>query len=254
MTQPVLPHQAAPAKKRVAIVQSNYIPWKGYFDLINSVDEFILFDDMQYTRRDWRNRNKIKTPQGTAWLTIPVEVKGKYFQKIRDTHINDPAWAENHWQTIRHFYGKAAHFAEYKAALEELYLGCRETLLSLVNYRFLSAICGMLGIRTKLTWSMQYCVPEGKTERLVSLCKQAAADCYLSGPAARDYIEPELFAAAGVELSYFDYDGYPAYRQLYPPFIHEVTVLDVILNEGAEARKYMRSFHLSGEAAQTKVG
>ncbi|MDX2231897.1 MAG: WbqC family protein [Leptolyngbyaceae cyanobacterium bins.349] len=86
--------------KKVAIVQSNYIPWKGYFDLINSVDEFILYDDMQYTRRDWRNRNQIKTASGLMWLTIPVQVKGKYYQKIRETQISDPTWAQEHWRSI----------------------------------------------------------------------------------------------------------------------------------------------------------
>src|SRR5438046_4323553 len=95
--------------RKAAIVQSNYIPWKGYFDLIRRVDEFILYDDVQYTRRDWRNRNLIKTPQGLRWLTIPVEVKGKYYQSIRDTKIADPVWAASHWQTIVHNYGRAPH-------------------------------------------------------------------------------------------------------------------------------------------------
>ncbi len=232
------PNQA----KRVAIVQSNYIPWKGYFDLINSVDEFILFDDMQYTRRDWRNRNKIKTPQGTAWLTIPVEVKGRYFQKIHETLVSDPDWAREHWKTIKQFYCKAASFPEYKDRLEEIYLGCRETSLSLINCRFLTAMCDILGITTKLTWSMDYAPAEGKTERLVSLCKQAGAGIYISGPAARQYIEPEFFQNEGIELLYFDYAGYPEYRQLFPPFAHDVTMLDLILNEGREAPKYMKSF------------
>ncbi|MGP0074386.1 MAG: WbqC family protein [Bryobacteraceae bacterium] len=232
---------ASPAK-RVAISQSNYIPWKGYFDLINSVDEFILFDDMQYTRRDWRNRNKIKVPQGTTWLTIPVEVKGKYFQKIRDTVVSDPDWSRNHWKTIQTFYVNALHFGDYKHLFENLYLGCEEKSLSLINHRFLTAICRELGICTKLTWSMQYSMAEGKTERLVSLCKQAHAGVYISGPSARDYIRPELFHQEGIELVYFDYAGYPEYRQLYPPFEHAVSVVDLLLNEGPEAAKYMRSF------------
>src|SRR5215510_8709820 len=100
--------------KKVAIVQSNYIPWKGYFDLINSVDEFILFDDMQYTKRDWRNRNRIKTPDGVAWLTIPVAVKGKYHQRIADTLVSDPSWIASHWKTIRHCYARAPYFAVYR--------------------------------------------------------------------------------------------------------------------------------------------
>ena len=96
--------------KKVAIVQSNYIPWKGYFDMIASVDEFILYDDMQFTRRDWRNRNLIKTPTGLQWLTIPVKVKGKFEQKIRETEIEGHDWAKTHWQSLVHNYGKAKHF------------------------------------------------------------------------------------------------------------------------------------------------
>jgi hypothetical protein len=236
------PGKLPAAGKRVAIVQSNYIPWKGYFDLVNSADEFILFDDVQYTRRDWRNRNKIKTPQGTAWLSIPVEVKGKYLQKIRETAVSDRDWPRNHWRTICQFYSKATHFSDYKDTLEELYLGSSETSLSLINYRFLNAICKLLGIRTKLSWSMEYSIAEGKTERLVSLCRQAGAAVYISGPAAREYMQPELFEQEGIRLEYFDYGGYPEYRQLYPPFVHEVSVLDLLLNEGTGAPKYMKTF------------
>src|ERR1700754_2429408 len=98
--------------KRVAIVQSNYIPWKGYFDLIAAVDEFILYDDMQYTRRDWRNRNQIKTPLGVQWMTVPVQVKGKYYQKIKDTEIDGIDWAEAHWRLLAQNYRRAAHFNE----------------------------------------------------------------------------------------------------------------------------------------------
>ena len=229
-------------KKRVAILQSNYIPWKGYFDLMRSVDEFILYDDMQYTRRDWRNRNRIKTPQGAAWLTIPVDVKGKYLQKIRETTVSDSRWAQNHWKSIRQFYSRARYFSEYQEILEELYLGCHETSLSLINHRFLVGICRLLGISTKVTWSMQYSIPEGRTEKLVGLCKQAGATLYLSGPSARDYIQPELFAREGIELVYFNYSGYPEYNQLYPPFVHEVSVIDLLLNEGPAATRFMKSF------------
>jgi hypothetical protein len=228
--------------KKVAIVQSNYIPWRGYFDLIGSVDEFILYDDMQYTRRDWRNRNIIKTARGPAWLTIPVEVRGKYFQKIRETVISDRAWAADHWKTIVHNYSKAEFFDLYKDFFEALYLGSEERLLSQVNFRFLSAICGLLGIGTKLSWSMDYRLDEGKTERLVGLCKQAGATQYLSGPAAKDYMDEALFEREGIAVCYMDYSGYPEYRQLFPPFEHGVTVLDLIFNEGPDATKYMKSF------------
>ena len=132
--------------KRVAIVQSNYIPWKGYFDMIDMVDEFILYDDAQYTRRDWRNRNKIKTSSGLQWLTIPVEVKGKYHQKIKDVVINHPDWTKKHWAAITHNYSKANFFKDFKSLFEELYLGCEEKYLSVINYRFIIAINQMLGI------------------------------------------------------------------------------------------------------------
>src|SRR5712691_7293210 len=120
------------ARKSVAIIQSCYIPWKGYFDLVASVDEFILYDDRQFTRRDWRNRNRIKTPRGTQWLTIPVETKGRYHQRIDETMIGDPRWAELHWETIRHNYAAAAHFARYRPLLEELYRSAGDRRLSAV--------------------------------------------------------------------------------------------------------------------------
>jgi len=108
--------------KKIAISQSNYIPWKGYFDMIAAVDEFILYDDMQYTRRDWRNRNQIKTPQGVHWLTVPVLVKGKYYQKIKDTQIDGADWALVHWKSLIQNYRATPHFNDIAAWLEPLYL------------------------------------------------------------------------------------------------------------------------------------
>lgn len=228
--------------KKVAIVQSNYIPWKGYIDLINLVDEFVLFDDMQYTRRDWRNRNVIKTAAGLKWLTIPVAVKGNYLQKINDTRVSDPAWARRHWETIVHSYSKATHFAHYREVFESLYLNCAETYLSQINYAFLSAICKILGIDTRITWSTDYASAAGKTERLVSICKQAGATSYISGPSARDYLDGTLFNDANISLDYIDYDSYPEYKQLFPPFAHQVSIIDLIFNEGPDARNFMKSF------------
>lgn len=228
--------------KKVAISQSNYIPWKGYFDLINSVDEFILYDDMQYTKRDWRNRNLIKSPSGLIWLTIPVQVKGKYLQKIKDTIVIDRQWAQDHWRSIVHNYSKANWFAAYKEPFEELYRGMEESFLSRINYRFISAICQVLSINTKLSWSMDYELVEGKTERLVDLCRQAGATEYLSGPAAKSYMDEELFSQVGLAVRYMDYSGYPEYQQLYPPFAPSVSILDLIFNEGPNATKYMKSF------------
>jgi WbqC-like protein family len=228
--------------KTLAVVQSNYIPWKGYFDLLNMVDEFILFDTVQYTRRDWRNRNRVKGPNGAIWLTIPVEVKGRYFQKINETVISDPTWGRAHWKTVLHNYSKAEYFHAYKERFEELYLGSNERYLSRINYRFLVAICEILGINTRITWSTEYRLLEGKTERIVDLCKQAGATEYLSGPTAKRYTDEELFEKEGIVLRYMDYSGYPEYRQLFPPFDHRVSIIDLIFNEGPAATKCMKSF------------
>jgi hypothetical protein len=227
--------------KRVAIVQSCYIPWKGYFDLVNLVDEFILYDDRQYTRRDWRNRNRIKTPQGTQWLTIPVEVKGRYHQRIDETLVSDPDWAERHWKTLQHAYAAAPCFDDYRGLVDGLYADPGGPFLSKINRRFLEALCGVLGIETKLSWSTDYDAEGAKTNRLVSLCLAAGAKVYLSGPRAREYLEEERFAEAGIVLEYMDYDDYPEYPQLHPPFDHNVTILDLIFNTGAAAPGYLKS-------------
>jgi hypothetical protein len=225
--------------KRVAIIQSNYIPWKGYFDLIAAVDELILYDDMQYTRRDWRNRNKIKTPQGLHWLTVPVQVKGRYNQRIRDVEIADPDWGTQHWTTLTHNYRKAAYFDEIAAWLAPLFEKNYKDL-SQLNRCFIETVAGQLGIRTSISNSWDYRLVEGKTERLVDLCVQAGATEYVSGPAAKDYVEEDLFAKAGIALTWFDYSGYPQYPQLWGPFEHHVTVLDLLFNCGRDARHYLR--------------
>ena len=228
--------------KKIAILQSNYIPWKGYFDLINMVDEFVLYDDMQYTRRDWRNRNMIKTPQGLKWLSIPVDVKGKYFQRINETLISDLNWADRHWQTIKQFYSKSPYFKEYKHFFEAIYLDNTETHLSKINFQFIQLINWILGINTKITWSSDYELLEGQTIRLLGICQQAGAGVYLSGPAARDYFDESLAEQMGIKVQWMDYSSYSEYSQFHPPFEHGVTILDLIFNEGPNATKFMKSF------------
>lgn len=227
-------------KNKIAIIQSNYIPWKGYFDIIAKVDEFILYDDVQYTRRDWRNRNKIKTPNGTQWLTVPVKVKGKYSQTIRDTEIDGSGWAKKHWNTIVHNYHRAAHFEEIASIFKPLYLETDYLYLSDLNKTFIKAVCSYLDINTKISNSWDYTMVKGKTERLVSLCEQTGGVEYISGPAAKDYIDEQIFAHRGITLTWYDYDGYPEYNQLWNEFIHSVTILDLLFNCGKDAPRYMK--------------
>ncbi|MBY2944191.1 MULTISPECIES: WbqC family protein [Rhizobium] len=226
--------------KKVAIVQSNYIPWKGYFDMIAAVDEFILYDDMQYTRRDWRNRNQIKTPQGIQWLTVPVQVKGKYHQKIRETEIEGTEWANAHWKNLIQNYRRAPYFEEIAVWLEPVYLNEPPSHLSPLNRRFIEAICNYLSIQTAISNSWDYTLVEGKTERLAALCAQAGGTEYVSGPAAKDYVDEEVFKERGIELTWFDYAGYPEYPQLWAGFTHGVTILDLLFNCGKDAHHYMR--------------
>ena len=231
-----------PTRKKVAILQSSYIPWKGYFDMINMVDEFILYDDMQYTTRDWRNRNKIKTPTGTAWLTIPVRHDSRD-QSINESVILDNKWAVKHWRTIAQTYAKSPFFKVYKDELENIYMSPISDHLSLVNHRFIQFVCKQLDINAKISWSSDYVLVPGKSERLVQLVLDAGGAEYLSGPAGQDYIFPSVFEEAGVKLEWMNYGGYPEYPQLGPaPFEHGVTVLDLLFNTGPAAPRFMKSF------------
>ena len=233
--------------KRVAIVQSNYIPWKGYFDLIAHVDEFILYDEVQYTRRDWRNRNKIKTPQGLQWLTVPVQVKGRYTQPICETAIDGADWAGKHWRALRANYARARHFDDTAAWLAPLYEAAAEdTMLSVMNRRFLEAVSARLGLATPITESRDYAASGDPSEYLCQLTLAAGGDTYVSGPSARAYLREEVFVASGVTVEWFDYDGFPEYAQLWGGFEHGVSILDLMFNCGPTAPDHLRHARAQG--------
>lgn len=226
---------------KVAILQSNYIPWKGYFDLINNVDHLVVYDSAQYTKNDWRNRNKIKTPQGLKWLTVPVSVKVKADQRIDEAIVTDQKWRKKHWAAIEQSYSKAPFFSDYRDQLKSLFLEDDEKRLSSINYKFIELINKILGIDKKMHWSSNFDLAEGRTERLVSICQDLDADVYLSGPAAQGYLDESLFDDQGISVEWMDYQGYPEYHQLHGPFEHGVTVLDLIFNTGENALKYMKA-------------
>ena len=227
--------------KTVAILQSNYIPWKGYFDLIARVDEFILFDDMQFTKRDWRNRNKIKTTSGLKWLTVPVITKGKYTQKIFETMILDHSWADQHWNAFLHNYKSSDYFSEVLAILEPVYKNpVAFKTISELNSCLISLICRYLKIDTLISSSSGYTLSPGKTQKLVDLCLQSNATHYLSGPSAKDYIDPTLFQGKNIDLTWMDYDGYPEYQQLWGAFEHNVSIIDLLFNCGPLSSNYLK--------------
>ena len=223
--------------KRVAIVQSNYVPWRGYFDLIASVDEFILLDDVQYAKGGWRNRNRIKTAGGPIWLTIPVHSSGR--RRIDEVEIADLSWAERHLKTLAQAYGRAPGYRRCEPWLTEVYLEARYTTLSEVNRAFLGRICAELGIPTRLTESRRYAAGGNKSRRVLELCQAAGADEYVSGPAARSYLDESLFERAGIGVRWFSYPDYPRYPQLHPPYEARLSILDLLLNTGPDAPRYL---------------
>ena len=226
--------------KKIAILQSNYIPWKGYFDIINSVDEFIIYDDVQYTKNDWRNRNKIKTENGLQWIAIPVRHTSSL--KIKDVKVVNNHWRKKHWNSLVVNYSKAKYFKEYKEQFEHIYLSNTSLYLSEINFDFFELINRILGIKTKIKWSMDFNLHGDKMERLINLCKQTDATEYLSGPAAKDYIDEKLFMDNEIKLTWMNYNNYPVYNQLWPPLEHGVSIVDLLFNEGPNSKTFMKSF------------
>ncbi len=226
-------------EKRIAIVQSNYLPWKGYFDLIASVDEFVLFDDFQYTRRSWRNRNRIKTPQGLRWLTVPVAASPQRSTKISDVRIACPDWADQHLKTLRMAYRRAPYFDEIMEMIEEV-VSARPTHLSELNASLIRRICAYLGISTPIRTHRDYRAVDDRQLRLRDICIQAGASVYVSGPAAKCYLDESLLRSAGIAVEWFDYSGYEPYPQLWGPFVHEVSVVDLLFNQGPNSRASMK--------------
>jgi hypothetical protein len=229
-------------RKSALITQSNYIPWKGYFDSINLVDELILLDDVQYTRRDWRNRNRIKTPQGVRWLTIPVQVKGRFHQRICETRVTRPDWGQRHFSTLQCCYGRTKYFRAYEPLLQTLYLGEQSEFLTEINLRFINAICNLLGITTVIRSSLEFDQCEGRNDRLLAICRKAGITDYYSGKAAMAYLDESKFRSSGVAVHWLDYGGYREYPQPHGPFEHAVTILDLLFNTGPDARSYMKTF------------
>jgi hypothetical protein len=223
------------AATRLAVIQSSYIPWKGYFDLIRAADQFVLLDDVQFTKRDWRSRNRIKTKDGGAWLSIPVHTKGRYSQRIEETTISDPTWAKRHWDTIRRSYARAPFFDTVASVIEPLYMNPGSDRLSIVNHAFLVTICRLLGIMTPISWSTAYDTRDDRNERLIDICLACGATEYLTGPSAVGYLDEAAFRAAGVTIRVADYQGYPEYQQLHPPFDHGVSALDLLFCTGPRA-------------------
>jgi len=232
---------------RCVILQPSYVPWRGYFHQVQKADLFVFYDDVQYDKRGWRNRNRIKTPSGTRWLSIPVHSRGAQTEHIAINQIRicwDTPWNAEHWKTIEYAYRKAPYFEALGPEIWEFYKQQYE-LLADFTIELTQALTRTLGItHTRFIRSSALTVEGQKTDRLISILKQVGATHYISGPAARDYIEEDKFQSAGISLEYMEYH-YQEYPQLYPPFDPQVSILDLLFMTGPDAPYYI---YLTGNA------
>ena len=223
--------------KKVAIVQSNYIPWRGYFDLIASVDFFVIYDEVQYTKNDWRNRNLIKTATGLSWLTVPVR-RESIHQKINETLTMSTGWERKHMTALTLNYSKSPFFQTYKDEIFEIYENF--TSLSNLNVNMIKKICEILMIGTKIIDSSDLCLSGDRNSKLIDACIKLNATTYISGPSASCYLDTAAFNLNNINVNWMDYSGYLEYPQRFGTFIGNVSILDLIFNIGPNSKNYLK--------------
>jgi hypothetical protein len=233
----------------VVIEQPNYLPWIGYFDLVAQADLWVWYDDVQYTRRDWRNRNRIAGEGEPLWLTVPVKTRGRFEQRICDVEVDrERPWVRKHLGALRHCYGGAPYFAPVYDLLEGV-LAQGHRFLTDLTIASNEALCGYLGLRTRFLRSSALAGVEGrKQDRLLAICRRLGATVYLSGPAARAYIVPQAFREAGVELRYIVYD-YPPYDRGGRRFIPRLSIVDPLVWLGPRQTAALLARHARWESA-----
>lgn len=224
---------------RVGVIQSCYIPWRGYFDFIASVDLFVIYDDVQYSKGSWRNRNRLKMCDGLRWITVPVDVGGK--PSIDEVVIVDrgKSWRNQHRELLTASLRQAPYFSE----MIQLWLGVVENgsqNLSQLNVALIRSVCSYLRIGTPIISSRDYHLSGMATSRLIELLLKLGARSYLSGPNARGYLDEEQFRKHRIRLEYKSYN-YEPYPQQWGAFADGITVLDLIANCGSDAVKFLRS-------------
>jgi len=226
---------------KVVVLQPSYIPWRGYFDQINRADVFVFYDDIQYDKHGWRNRNQIKTVQGKQWLTIPVHSHGATSgMLIKEARIDwVKPWAKTHLKTLAFAYAKAPYFKRYSGLLESLFQRQDEFLADFTIHLSI-ALARELGItHTRFMRSSEMAgLSGGKTDRLLQVLTRVGATHYISGPSAAVYLEGDKLTAAGITFEYMRYD-YQEYPQLYPPYDPYVSILDLLFMAGPEALSYV---------------
>ena len=248
VAMPLAAANSASTRKTCVILQPSYIPWRGYFDQILKADVFVFYDDVQYDKHGWRNRNRIKTPQGSQWLTIPVAAKGNITQSknIKDIPIvYDRDWVHQHLENLKGSYSRTPYYREYLDLLMPFYKK-RYELLADFTIDTTIALAGKLGVgKERFIRSSELGIEDDRNQRLINICRRLNATHYISGPSAQDYIDRQLYADADIQLSFIKYD-YPEYPQLYPPFDPQVTILDLLFTLGGDTLKYIRPVEKAG--------
>lgn len=223
---------------KVSVLQSSYIPWKGYFDLIHDSDLFIFYDDVQFTKNDWRNRNRIQTSNGLIWLSVPVG--SGIHRKINEVEIADHKWQEKHWRSIRQNYSRAHFFKKYSDWIDYIYMERQWNNLSELNQFTMTYIAQeYLGIKTVLANSSDYVLKGGKEERLLDLLKQVHCTTYVCGQSSKHYLIDSHFRDCGMDIEYQNIAKFPEYKQLCSPFNYAVSVLDLLFCTGEDACEYI---------------
>lgn len=225
---------------RVGVIQSAYIPWRGYFDFIASVDLFVIYDDVQFSTGSWRNRNQLKTKDGLKWLTVPVQAKAGSLaiDQVRIGRTVKP-WQATHRNLLRNAF-LTAPFADRALSLWEEGIAAQDVYVSQLNTRLTKLICNFLAIKTPIAMARDYATTGAKSARLVGLLRELGATSYLSGPAAKGYLDEGAFREHGIRLEYKTYD-YTPYPQRFGGFEGAVSVLDLIANCGPEAKHLLKS-------------
>jgi len=228
---------------RLAISQPTYLPWLGYFDLIDQTDCFVVLDNVQFSRQSWQQRNRIKSAAGLQWLTVPVAFRGKLGQPICEVQIREEKFSKDHLRAIELAYRRAPYFSQYFAELTDHLLSVREgSLLADLNVRLLRWLVSTLDIRTPMILASSLPVEGKRTDLLASVCRNQSADSYISPLGASVYLlnELEVMARAGVDVAFQNYQ-HPEYEQLFPPFVPYASVLDLLFNEGPRSLEIIRS-------------
>ncbi len=227
---------------KIAISQPTYLPWSGYFDLIDQVDVFVVLDSVQFEKQSWQQRNRIKTPTGLQWLTVPVMLRGRFGQLIKEVEIHDPEFGRSHLRAIELNYRRSRFFDQYFAGVTSLLKCAPGTLLSDLNHRLLEWFMSVMAIRTRLVRSSHLQQPGRRTELLANICASLGADQYISPLGSAVYLleEASVMVNQGIEVVFQHYE-HPQYQQLFPPFQAYASVLDLIFNEGDRALEILRS-------------